>query len=66
VPTEEEGRQARVVAERDLRETQNRWPTIHEISTRLERVRKESGPDPFVDGLERAMRPRPRRPRGEP
>jgi hypothetical protein len=64
VPTEEEGRRARLQAERGLRETTEQWKTVHDVSAGLERVRRDAGPDPFVAELESAMKRRPpRRPR---
>jgi hypothetical protein len=60
MPTEEEGRQARIQAERGLKETKDRWKDVHDVSAGLERVRRETGPDPFLDELARAMRPRPK------
>lgn len=61
VVTEEEGRKARLQAERGLRETTDRWSTVHDVSAGLERVRREAGPDPFIQEMELAMRARPKR-----
>jgi hypothetical protein len=61
VPTEDEVRKARVDAERRLRETWDRWPVVHDVSAGLRRARQESGPDPFLDELEQAMRKRRKR-----
>lgn len=58
MPTEEEGRRARIEAEKGLRETNDRWSTVHDVSAELEQVRLRTGPDPFLDELARAMRPR--------
>ncbi len=60
MPTEEEGRQARVEAEKSLREVQSRWSTVHDVSAGLERARREAGPDPFLSGIADAMKPRPK------
>ena len=60
MPTEEEGREARIEAERRLRETWDQWPVVHDVSAALKRARGESGRDPFLDDLEEAMRPRKR------
>lgn len=58
MPTEEEGRRARIEAERSLRETSDRWKDVHDVSKGLERVRREAGPDLFLGDLAAAMRPR--------
>lgn len=62
MPTEEEGRRARIQAERGLRETTEQWAAVHDVSNGLERVSRERDhvPDPFIEDLARAMRPRPR------
>lgn len=64
VPTEEEGRSERMRAERGLREATDQWSAVHDVSRGLERVRRESGPDPFIEGFAQAMHPRHRH-RGE-
>ena len=58
VPTEKETREARAKAEKEFRETTDRWSEVHEVSAIVERVRERTGPDPFVDELARAMRAR--------
>lgn len=60
MPTEEEGRKARIQAERGLRETTDRWKDIHDVSEGLEQARRKSGPDPFLEELAQAMRPKPK------
>jgi len=60
VPTEEEGREARVQAETAFRETTEQWSQVHEMSAMVESVRRKTGPDPFVEELARAMRARQR------
>jgi hypothetical protein len=60
VPTEEQGREARVQAETAFRETTEQWPQVHEVSAMVEAARKRTGPDPFVEELARAMRARHR------
>ncbi len=63
VPTEEEGREARTQAETAFRETTEQWSQVHEVSAMVEKVRRRTGPDPFVEELARAMRARNRRDR---
>jgi hypothetical protein len=60
VPSPEDGRAARIEAEEGLRQTRDRWSAIHDVSSELERIRERSGPDPFVEELAQAMKPRPR------
>jgi len=57
VPTEEEGRQARAEAEKTFRDTTARWEEVHDATRRIEEVRRQVGPDPFVAEIQRAWRP---------
>jgi hypothetical protein len=66
VPSEQEGRQARIQAERDLRATADQWATIHQASSDLEQARRLAGPDPFLEGLAQTMTRRTRRNNGGP
>lgn len=58
MPTEEEGREARIQAETAFRETTKQWPEVHKVSEAVESARRKAGPDPFVEELARAMRAR--------
>ena len=61
---EEAAMRKRLAAERELRETTERWPTVNEAADAVAELRR-SDRDPFLDELAEAMRPRPHRNRRE-
>ena len=60
LPSEEETSRARAEAEAEFRRTQARWGEVHDASRRIEQVRRNVGPDPFVAELQQAMKKRHR------
>lgn len=60
LPSEAETSQARAEAESIFRRAQARWEEVHDATQRIEQVRRNVGPDPFVAELERAMKKRHR------